>query len=230
MTIAYYTGMRRGEIFTENGLRWEQVDLVEGSIRLEDDQTKNEEPRVAYMAGNFLMVMIKAKQFRDKHYPKCEYVCHLMGKPFNEIKTTWKTTCQIAGIRGKRFYDFRRTGVRNMIRAGIPETVAMRISGHKTRSVFDRYNITSEKDLKDAASKLNKYLEDKKVTIEVTIPQMPTEPASTNTTKAIEIKKLNTETAIIAGLKEGSLLVIESVANAFENMPVHIDKGASQGS
>jgi len=168
MTIAYYTGMRQGEIIGPKGLTWEQVNLEEGTIRLAIKDTKTKTARVIYMTGDFLLVMMKMKQVRDQHYPDCPYVCHLRGQYIKQMKHSWKTACQRVGLVGKTFHDLRRTGVRNLIRAGVPETVAMKISGHKTRSVFDRYNITSEEDLKEAATRLGDYINRKKVTLLVT--------------------------------------------------------------
>jgi integrase len=77
-----------------------------------------------------------------------------------------KHVCSTCGSAAKLKYfgllihDLRRTGVRNLVRAGVPDSVAMAISGHKTRAVFERYNVTSERDLDDAARKLERYMDE----------------------------------------------------------------------
>ena len=112
---------------------------------------------------------LKAKELRDRDYPSCPYVCYREGHPFDNLRQGWIAACKRMGLAGKTFHDLRRTGARNLIRAGASETVAMKISGPKTRSFFDRYNVTSEEDLKRAAECLDRYLQAKKVTVPVTV-------------------------------------------------------------
>jgi hypothetical protein len=89
--------------------------------------------------------------------------------------------------QGKIPHDFRRTAVRNMLRAGIPEKIAMAISGHKTRSVFDRYNIVNESDLRTTANRLNSYFEKERGTLTGTLAELLEQPPSENEMELVGI-------------------------------------------
>jgi integrase len=163
-TFAYWTGCRRGEILS---LLWSQVDLLEKVVRLDPGETKNDEGRVIPLGGELLEMLKMQKSIRDEKWPGCPWVFSRGAKPIRTFGGAWAKACIAADLfvmedreakPTRLFHDLRRTGVRNLVRAGVPERVAMAISGHKTRSVFDRYNIVSERDLHDAARRLDNYV------------------------------------------------------------------------
>lgn len=148
MTLAYYTGMREGEIFN---LKRDRLDLMEGKLNLQPLDTKNNEPRVVYLNPELLMFINLEIQTK----PHSEFVfSNDNGTQIKRFRKSWKSACEKAGVPGRLFHDLRRTAVRNMVRAGIPERVAMMISGHKTRAIFERYNIVNETDQKKAQERL----------------------------------------------------------------------------
>jgi len=183
--FGYLTGWRKGEI---SSLRWSDVegDLV----RLRSENSKNGEARSITLSGDLAQVIERRNARRqvetEAGVQLCAFVFHLNGEPIGDFRKAWATACVAAGLgtftcdrcnhpgightcqackgetryRGRIFHDFRRTAVRNMVRAGVAERIAMTISGHKTRSIFDRYNIINEADLREAMQRTQDYLND----------------------------------------------------------------------
>lgn len=154
LTMGYFTGMRLGEIL---GLRWSQVDLQGRLVRLEASDTKTRTARTIPLAEELYQALAELKAQRDWHWPDVQHVFVRGGKPIKDYRKAWRSACKRVGLDRLVPHDMRRSAVRNMVRSGVPERVAMQISGHKTRSVFDRYNIVSESDLAKAAQALDAY-------------------------------------------------------------------------
>jgi integrase len=154
LDFGYLTGWRRGEILS---LEWPDVDRAGGVIRLRPEACKTREGRVLVLSGP-----LRALVERRWHHRAlgCPLVFHRDGFSLeHHFEAPWRRACKAAGLPGRLFHDLRRTAIRNMVRAGIPERVAMQVSGHKTRSIFDRYNIVSETDLRQAAERLAAYVQ-----------------------------------------------------------------------
>ena len=162
VTFAYKTGWRVSEI---EGLTWSQIDRDNGIVRLETGETKNDEGRTVHLDGELQTVfndLWESRKATMKETQKISPYIFLNETRLDRIRDfrgSWDTACGKAEIGKRLFHDFRRTAVRNMVRAGIPERVAMMVSGHKTRSVFDRYNIVNDTDLKLASQKMETYLQ-----------------------------------------------------------------------
>jgi integrase len=93
------------------------------------------------------------------------WVFHHEGKPIGSFRKKWESAVRKAGLPGRLFHDFRRSAVRNLVRAGVPAKIAMQLTGHKTRSIFERYNITEEsEDLNNAVARLAEYRNKQKET------------------------------------------------------------------
>jgi integrase len=172
VTFAYKTGWRASEI---EGLTWAQVDLANGIVRLEAGETKNDAGRTVYLDKELLGIFQQQEKARKKRTTITPYVFtnEAGNGPVKDFRKSWVSACKNAKIGKKLFHDFRRSAVRNMVRAGIPERVAMMVSGHKTRSVFDRYNIVSDTDLRLASQKTETYLRAQKGTKSGTVTPIP---------------------------------------------------------
>jgi integrase len=155
--IMHELGWRKNEVMT---LERRHVNITAGTLRLDPGTTKNGEGREAYVTPALRaslaaqLARLDAWQRQTKRVAPWLFV-HLEG-PFAGQRITdfvraWRSACKAAGVPGMLRHDFRRTAVRGLVNAGVSEIVAMKITGHKTRSVFDRYSIVAPADLQRAA-------------------------------------------------------------------------------
>lgn len=170
--LAYTYGWRvRDEVLT---LERRQVNLEAATVRLEPGTTKNRDGREIFLTPALKAVLAEQLErvaglgrklgriipFVFPHFtdgpihPKTGERRYKVGDRIRDFRKAWATACKRAGCPGMLRHDFRRTAVRNMVNDGTPEKVAMQITGHKTRSVFDRYHIVAPEDLRAAAARI----------------------------------------------------------------------------
>jgi len=172
VSLAYALGWRmQSEVLS---LQRRQVDLEAGTLRLEPGTTKNDEGRVVYLPADLKAAVVSQLNRVDALQRRLGRIIpwvfphltgakvpnvgrrrtHVLGDRRGDFRKAWLRACRAAGCPGMLRHDFRRTAVRNMVNAGVAERVAMQVTGHRTRSVFDRYHIVSPSDLQDVARRL----------------------------------------------------------------------------
>ena len=159
MVFSYLTGWRcRSEVLP---LQWKQVDFRSGEVRLEPGTTKNDEGRVFPVAAlPPLGEVLTLQRERVSRIEKVtgQVIPHVFvwsdGRPIGFYLRRWRSACKKAGLPGRLVHDFRRTAVRNLERAGVPRSVAMKLTGHRTEAVYRRYAIVSPADLRAGVEKL----------------------------------------------------------------------------
>jgi integrase len=157
VTVAYITGWRiKSEILK---LQWRQVSFEAETIRLDPGTTKNDDGRLFVMTPELRAVLLEQRAATEALQQATGQIVplvffHRKGKPIKAFRRVWINACRKAGVPGRIPHDFRRTAVRNLERAGVSRSVAMKMVGHKTESIYRRYAIVSESDLREAARKL----------------------------------------------------------------------------
>jgi Phage integrase family len=148
-------------------LQWRDVDLPGKAIHLRPEHSKSKRGRVLPLRGELLGIFERAL---DRRSLACPYFFHDgEGRPIGDFRKAWRNAGHASGIR-VLVHDLRRSAVRNMIRAGIAEHTAMAILGHRTRSVFDCYDIVSLTDLERSVDQVQDYIVRPATRTVVTLP------------------------------------------------------------
>jgi integrase len=147
LAVSYTFGFRKSELLK---MRCSQVDLLNNTLSLYSGETKNGEPRIVYLTEECRLLLTELRKGKQPD----DFLFTRNGKPIRDLRGTWDALVRAAGLPGLLLHDFRRSAVRNMVRRGIPQKTARTISGHKSDSIFSRYNIVSEDDIREAARKI----------------------------------------------------------------------------
>ena len=186
LDLAYYSGWRKQEIL---GLTWEEIDMAGGVIRLSPARSKTLVGRILPISQPIADALARRRARRD---PDSPLVFHRDGIPVRRWRTAWRTACQSAGVPTRFLHDCRRTAARNLIRANVPERVAMLLTGHKSRAIFDRYNIINEQELLDAGDQLVEYLAQQAQAVPARRRPHPAGPATPHTASPLRLVRRTT--------------------------------------
>jgi integrase len=151
--MGYYTGMRFGEIV---GLTWDKVDLINHCLTLAPEDTKTATPRVVGLTSQAIHILSTAAKLRNI---SINHVFTYRRQPIKSIKTAFHTALRKVGIVDFRFHDLRHTFNTNMRRAGVADVVTMKLTGHKTHSMYTRYSTVDLDDAKEAMARFEHFLE-----------------------------------------------------------------------
>ena len=151
-------------------------------VTLQKGETKNKEARgVPILDGDMRDLLMAANKERVQGWPHSPWLFNRNGEPIKDFRGSWEAACKAAGVPDLNFHDLRRTAVRNMRRAGVPQVIRMKISGHKTDSMERRYNIVDSEDLSIAKALMEKRMkESDTVTATVTIEGKPAKLGDTS--------------------------------------------------
>jgi integrase len=153
VAFLYHSGWRVSEM---RGLEWRDVDLAGGVVRLRPEKSKSKSGRTLPLRGELKAIIERAGARR---LPECVNVFRRDdGGAIGLFRKSWATACDTAKLGAILVHDLRRTAVRNLVRAGVPEHTAMAVTGHKTASIFRRYDIVTEDDLAVAMDRVSEHL------------------------------------------------------------------------
>jgi len=150
----YLSGWRKG---AGRKLEWNHVDLVGKVVRLSIANSKTKESQVLPLTGRLWEIIHEQAKRR---VPECPFVFHDEGCQIGDFRKVWKRACKEVEVCGLLVHDLRRCAARNLSRAGVPREVAMKITGHKTESMYRRYRIVDERDIKEATERMQAHLAD----------------------------------------------------------------------